>query len=101
MALTKVSQQMTNGSVVNVADYGVVGSGDETTLICQAMNDAYTNGNILSFPEGSYTITAGNMPAGTNYAPAMIGQGIVTINLSGAITWQVKNGFSLKDLNFL
>tara|TARA_R110000772_G_C13291242_1_gene438017 strand:+ start:414 stop:2483 length:2070 start_codon:yes stop_codon:yes gene_type:complete len=101
MALTKVSQQMTNGSVVNVADYGVVGSGDETTLICQAMNDAYTNGDILSFPEGSYTITAVNMPAGTNYAPAMIGQGIVTINLSGAITWQVKNGFSLKDLNFV
>jgi len=101
MALTKVSQQMANGSVVSVADYGVVGSGDETALICQAMNDAYTNGNILSFPEGSYTITAGNMPAGTNYAPAMIGQGIVTINLSGAITWQVKNGFSLKDLNFV
>lgn len=101
MALTKVSYTMINGSLLNVADYGVTGSGDETALICQAMNDAYNAGKTLVFPEGAYTISAGNMPGGTNYAPAMYGDGIVTINLSGAVVFQIGNGFSLENLNFV
>lgn len=101
MALTKVSYAMINGSLLNVADYGVTGSGDETALICQAMNDAYNAGKTLVFPEGAYTINAASLPAGTNYAPAMYGDGVVTINLSGAVVFRIGNGFSLENLNFV
>ena len=101
MSLTKVSYSMINGSLVSAADYGITGSGDETILICQAMNDAYANNKTLVWPDGTYSISEANIPAGTNYSPAMVGQGNVTLNLSGAVTFTIANGFSLENINFV
>lgn len=87
---------------IAVTDYGVTGTGDETVLICAAMEAAYAAGVVLEWPAGTgYTIAAASMPAGTNHAPAMRGIGEVTINLTGAVVFTVANGFSLENLNLL
>lgn len=101
MSLTKVSFSMINGTWVSAADFGIVGSGDETALICQAMSTAYANGDTLIFPAGSYNIVAASMPSGANYAPAMFGQGNVTFNLTGPVTFTITDGFSIQNIKIV
>jgi hypothetical protein len=59
MALTKATNRMISGAVINVLDYGAVGDGatDDTAAI-QAAMDAASDGNALFFPKGRYVVSS-------------------------------------------
>ena len=59
MALTKATNRMINGAVINVLDYGATGNGstDDTTAI-QAAMDAASDGQGLYFPKGRYVVSS-------------------------------------------
>ena len=59
MALTKATNRMINGAVINVLDYGATGNGstDDTTAI-QAAMDAASDGQSLYFPKGRYVVSS-------------------------------------------
>ena len=59
MALTKATNRMINGAVINVLDYGATGDGstDDTAAI-QAAMDAASDGNALFFPKGRYVVSS-------------------------------------------
>ena len=58
MTLTKVTNRMTSGAVVNVLDYGAKGDGStiDTGSISAALSDALSTGRALYFPTGNYII---------------------------------------------
>ena len=60
MSLTKVSYAMTNGSPVNVLDFGAVGDGttNDTAAIQAAINSLPTNGGAVYLPAGNYLISS-------------------------------------------
>ncbi|MCP4608911.1 MAG: hypothetical protein GY845_09380 [Planctomycetes bacterium] len=83
---------------------GAIGDGinDDSLAICRAMNCATASGITTFFPAGEYVVDLASMPGGTNYASAMQGtKGETTINLTGAVSWVIVNGFSLQDINFI
>lgn len=59
MSLTKVSYAMITGAPVNIQDYGAdaTGSTDSTTAIQAAADAAFTNGQALYIPAGTFKIT--------------------------------------------
>jgi hypothetical protein len=58
MALTKVTNSMIAGAVVNVQDFGAVGDGvaDDSGAIQAAINSLASNGGTVYFPPGEYVI---------------------------------------------
>lgn len=56
MALTKATNRMIDGAVINVLDYGAKGDGttDDTAAIQAAINDASTDGRMVYVPAGVY-----------------------------------------------
>jgi hypothetical protein len=58
MALTKVTNSMIAGAVVNVKDVGAVGDGvaDDSGAIQAAINSLASNGGTVYFPPGDYVI---------------------------------------------
>lgn len=64
MALTKVTNRMTEGAAVNVLDYGAVGDGttDDTAAIQAAID---SSANHIYLPEGDYVITGITVPSAT------------------------------------
>jgi hypothetical protein len=60
MALTKVRNQMIDGSVVNVVDFGAVGDGvnDDTSAIQAAIDSVVNTGGEVLIPAGIYKVTS-------------------------------------------
>lgn len=59
MALTKATNRMINGAIINVLDYGAVGDGStDNTIAIQAAMDAASDGNALFFPKGRYVVSS-------------------------------------------
>jgi|688.fasta_scaffold181946_3 hypothetical protein len=58
MALTKVTNSMIAGAVVNVQDFGAVGDGvaDDSGAIQAAIDSLSSNGGTVYFPPGDYVI---------------------------------------------
>ena len=58
MALTKVTNSMIAGAVVNVKDFGAVGDGvaDDSGAIQTAINSLASDGGTVYFPPGDYVI---------------------------------------------
>jgi hypothetical protein len=59
MALTKATNRMITGAVINVLDYGAVGNGStDDTVAIQAAMDTASDGNALFFPKGRYVVSS-------------------------------------------
>ena len=68
MALTKATNRMTNGAMVNVFDFGAVGDGstDDTTAIQAAIDSLSSTGGVVYMPAGTYKVTTGITLADNN-----------------------------------
>lgn len=69
MALTKATNRMINGAVVNVLDYGATGNGvtDDTAAVQAAINAA-GNGGCLYIPKGKYYCASGLTVSNQNFS---------------------------------
>jgi len=68
MALTKATNRMIKGAVVNVLDYGATGNGttDDTAAIQAAINAASSGGSVY-FPSGEYYCASQLTVGGLNF----------------------------------
>lgn len=79
MSLTKVTNSMISGAVVNVLDFGAdpTGAADSTAAIQSAI-DSVTNGTVY-FPNGTYSInTTLNIDADTKLSLNLVGNGLAS-----------------------
>ena len=79
MALTKVTNSMISGAVVNVLDFGADPTGaSNSTAAIQAAIDSVTNGTVY-FPNGTYSInTTLEIDANTKISLNLVGNGLAS-----------------------
>lgn len=79
MSLTKVTNSMISGAVVNVLDFGADPTGvADSTVAIQAAVDSITNGTVY-FPNGTFKITSTiNIDASTKYCLNLLGNGLAS-----------------------
>lgn len=79
MSLTKVTNSMISGAVVNVLDFGADPTGvSDSTAEIQAAIDSVTNGTVY-FPNGTYSInTTLNINAATKLSLNLLGNGLAS-----------------------
>lgn len=100
MALTKTHNRMTEGSVLNVLDFGATGDGStvDTTAIQTTITNA-SSGDTIYFPSGNYVMGAVQVTKALHFF------GNATITLTGsAAGFELQanmSNLSFKDLTFV
>lgn len=100
MALTKVTNSMIQGAIVNVLDFGAVGDGvADDTIAIQAAVNSVTEGTIY-FPNGTYRITGSILiDASVKYSLNLQGTGLASKILYDGTTSSIPMIYYYKGSN--